>query len=131
VSNGRRFRRQLAVSRKATDKRRKARQAGRWPFGGPSLSSVRRWLKQAEAAGLIERCGVERTGKPGRPAQLWGLTEAGKNRPATGLSLDDEMHVMRVERLLRRARGKALTEDQIMADYRAAMAPADAARGAA
>jgi predicted ArsR family transcriptional regulator len=33
-------------------------------------------MKKAEAEGLIERKGVQRTGKRGRPAVLWGLTEA-------------------------------------------------------
>lgn len=45
-----------------------------WPdTPPPSLGAVRRWLHQAEAEGLIERRGVQRTGKPGRPAHLWGL----------------------------------------------------------
>jgi predicted ArsR family transcriptional regulator len=42
----------------------------------PALGTVRRWLKRAEAEGMIERKGVEYTGKPGRPAHLWGLPEA-------------------------------------------------------
>jgi len=47
-----------------------------WPDGPPpALGTVRTWLKQAEAEGLVERKGVERTGKPGRPAHLWGLPE--------------------------------------------------------
>lgn len=135
MSNSRRFRRHLAVSRKAIDKRRKVaaierrrKASGRWPFGGPSMSTVRRQLKQLEAEGLAERKGVERTGKPGRPAQLWGLTERAKERPVSDLSPEEVIHVLRVERLLRRARGKALTEDQIVAAYEEAMAPAEAAR---
>jgi hypothetical protein len=52
-----------------------------WPHGPPpALGTVRSWMRQAEDAGLAERKGVERTGKPGRPAVLWGLTEAGKHR---------------------------------------------------
>lgn len=47
-----------------------------WPGGQPpSLGTARRWLHQAEAEGSVERVGVERTGKPGRPAHLWGLTK--------------------------------------------------------
>ncbi len=127
MSNSRAHRRALAVSRKAIVKRRKDRAArGRWPFGGPSLSTMRRWMKQLEAAGLIRRCGVERTGKPGRPAQLYELTEAGKQRPQSELTVREQIIEERVLRLLRRARGKALTEDQVWAAYKAAMAPAEA-----
>lgn len=41
----------------------------------PAVGTVRGWLKQAEAEGKVERKGVERTGKPGRPAVLWGLPD--------------------------------------------------------
>jgi predicted ArsR family transcriptional regulator len=85
-------------------------------------------MKQLEAEGLIERKGVERTGKPGRPAQLWGLTELGKQRPAGELSYEEELDAVRVERILKRARGKRMTEVEIMAAYKKAMAPAEAAR---
>jgi hypothetical protein len=60
---------------------RKGKQRGRprfsirdWPNSPPpALGTVRRWLHQAEAEGLIERRGVQRTGKPGRPAHLWAI----------------------------------------------------------
>ena len=131
MSNIRPFRRRLAVNQKAISKRRKARQAGRWPFGGPSLSSVRRWLKQGEAAGLVTHT-VER--KRGRP-WLWTLTEAGKQhvekrakeRAEHGRSDDDAIVEDRVVNLLRRAKGKPLTEDQIIARYKEAIARRDKA----
>jgi hypothetical protein len=45
-----------------------------WPGGPPpTLGTVRRWMRQGEAEGRFERVGFERTGKPGRPAVLWGL----------------------------------------------------------
>jgi predicted ArsR family transcriptional regulator len=122
------MRRRLAVSQKAIDRRRQDRKAGRWPFGGPSLSSVRRWMKQAEADGTIECCGVERTGKPGRPAKLYQLTEAGKQRTKGEGTYEEELHAIRVERVLKRAKGRRMTEDEIIAAYRDAMAPAEAAR---
>jgi predicted ArsR family transcriptional regulator len=71
VSNSRGFRRRLAASKQE----RAARP--RYPYGGPSLGTVRRWMKQLEAAGHVER-GVEHTGKPGRPAHLWTMTAEGK-----------------------------------------------------
>jgi predicted ArsR family transcriptional regulator len=37
-------------------------------------------MRQLEADGDIERAGVDRTGKPGRPAILYQLTEKGRNR---------------------------------------------------
>ena len=47
-----------------------------WPGGPPpALGTVRRWLRQSEAAGVAERKGVLHTGKPGRPPGLWGLPE--------------------------------------------------------
>ena len=75
MSNGRSFRRNLAASKHARQPR------PRFPYGGPSLSSVRRWLKQLEANGDIERKGINRTGEPGRPAVLYGLTEQGRRHP--------------------------------------------------
>ena len=52
----------------------------RFPHKDPAISTVRSWLRQLESAGIAERKGVEHTGKPGRPAVLWGLTdEAAKN----------------------------------------------------
>ena len=57
-------------------------QPGRWKDKNraPTLGTVRKWLHAAEAEGVIERVGVEHTGKPGRPAHLWGITEASGDR---------------------------------------------------
>lgn len=126
MSNSRAMRRRLAVSRKAIDKRRRDRVAGRYPFGGPSLSSVRRWLNQLVAAGLAER-EVQRTGKPGRPPYAYRLTEAGMRSPTDERPAEDVIVDERLTTLLRRAKGKALTEDQIIARYKEAMARRDAA----
>lgn len=49
----------------------------RYPHKAPALSTVRGWLRQLEDAGLAERKDVAHTGKPGRPATLWGLTDKG------------------------------------------------------
>jgi predicted ArsR family transcriptional regulator len=46
----------------------------------PKLGTVRTWMRQMEDEGAIERKAVEHTGKPGRPAVLWGLTEDGRQR---------------------------------------------------
>lgn len=75
MSNSRRLRRGLKASRRKAAAERMAR-PGRWKEGGPSAGTVRRWLKTAEEAGVAERAGTERTGRPGRPAQLWQLTPA-------------------------------------------------------
>jgi DNA-binding PadR family transcriptional regulator len=83
VSNSRSFRRRLAASREARPAR------PRFPWGGPSLSTVRKWMKQLEAAGDIEPKGTERTGKPGRPPMMYGLTEQGKRRNWTAPQLTD------------------------------------------
>lgn len=124
MSNSRACRRRLGVSRNAIDNRRKARRAaGRWPFGGPSLSTVRRWMRQLEAQGLAERTRAEPTGKPGRPPDMWTLTETGKRRPVSKRTDAEEVNDIRLETILRRARGKALTEDEIMTRYEKAMAP--------
>ena len=85
------------------------------------MSSVRRWLKAAEAEGTVERKGVARTGKPGRPAILWGLTEFGEQHPMEG-TYEDLLYAERVKIILRRAKGKPMTEDQIVAAHDAAMA---------
>jgi DNA-binding PadR family transcriptional regulator len=45
------------------------------------MSTTRRQMKQLEADGDIERVGVDRTGKPGRPAVLYQLTEQGRQKP--------------------------------------------------
>lgn len=133
MSNLRPFRRRLAVTRKAIGKKRQAaatlrwrRTRGRYPFGPPSLATVRRQLKALEAAGLAERS-VRRTGKPGRPSHVWRLTEAGKRHPdgrTPGEAVVDE----RVTEILRRAHGKPLTEDQIIGRYEANMAKAQEAQ---
>ena len=78
MSNSRGFRRRLAVSQQARETRE---MAPRWPWGGPSMSTTRRQLKQLEADGDIERVGVDRTGKPGRPAVLYQMTEQGRSVP--------------------------------------------------
>lgn len=54
----------------------------RYPHKAAALSTVRGWLRQLEDAGDIERAGTEHTGKPGRPAVLWNLTEQGEKRAA-------------------------------------------------
>ena len=75
MSNSRPFRRRLAAIRSGRVKTR-----ARFPWGPPSLSTVRRHLRQLEAEGVVERAGVDRTGKPGRPATLYQLTEKGRQR---------------------------------------------------
>lgn len=75
MSNSRRLRRGLKVSRRKAAAERMSR-PDRWKEGGPSLSTVRRYLRTAEEAGVVERAGTEHTGRPGRPAQLWQLTPA-------------------------------------------------------
>ena len=71
MSNSRSFRRRLAASREVRESR------PGYPYGGPSLGTVRRWMRQLEAAGHVERS-EERTGRPGRPAHLWTMTPEGK-----------------------------------------------------
>jgi hypothetical protein len=75
MGNSRRFRRQLLASREARAARPQFSIKDYPDTPPPSLGTVRRWLHQAEASGAIERKGVQRTGKPGRPAQLWGLPD--------------------------------------------------------
>ena len=80
MSNSRRFRRGLAASRQA--RAAGMIRPGAWKDKGraPTLGTVRKWMHAAEAEGVIERVGVRHTGKPGRPADLWGITEAGRAR---------------------------------------------------
>ena len=52
----------------------------RFPWGPPSLSTIRRHLRQLEAEGLVEQCGPMQTGKPGGQPHGWRLTEKGRNR---------------------------------------------------
>ena len=120
MSNLRPFRRRLKVTQKAIAKRRKDKAAGRWPFGGPSLSTVRKWMRALYLAGHVERT-VQHTGKPGRPPYVYRLTELGKRDLERGRSVEDEILDERLITILRRARGKPLTEDQIVARYKAAM----------
>lgn len=75
MSNSRSFRRHLAAVRSGRVKTR-----ARFPWGPPSLSTVRRHMRQLEAEGVVECAGVERTGKPGRPATQWQITEKGRER---------------------------------------------------
>ena len=44
----------------------------------PALGTVRKWLRDGEAAGVCERRRGESAGKPGRPPDLWQLTEKGR-----------------------------------------------------
>lgn len=63
----------------------------------PTLGTVRRWLNVLAAEGLAERKDVQRTGKPGRPAVLWGLTEKGLAQPRVPPAVEK----VRMERLRR------------------------------
>jgi hypothetical protein len=76
VSNARSLRRRLAASRDERQSRPRFSIRNYPDTPPPALGTVRTWMKKAEAEGLIERKGVQRTGKRGRPAVLWGLTEA-------------------------------------------------------
>jgi DNA-binding PadR family transcriptional regulator len=88
VSNSRRrLRRGLKASREA--------RVARFPEKPPSLGTVRRWLKQCEAEGTIERAGEEHTGKPGRPAHLYQLTAAGET---AGRCKRNSGHTLRCDR---------------------------------
>jgi predicted ArsR family transcriptional regulator len=75
VSNSRSFRRKLQASRDA----RKSRK-GIAMTSTPSVGTTRRWLKAAEAAGMVRRAEDQQTGAPGRPAHMWELTEEGRRR---------------------------------------------------
>lgn len=75
MSNSRPFRRRITAIRSG-----RRRTKARYPWGPPSMSTVRRQLKHLEAEGIIERTGLDHTGKPGRPSVLYGLTEKGRNR---------------------------------------------------
>ena len=79
MSNSRSFRRSLKGASSGGQK------PGPWNKGlamtsDPSDSTTRRWLEAADTEGLIERTGTKRTGKPGRPAVLRGITEEGRKR---------------------------------------------------
>lgn len=64
----------------------------------PALGTVRRWVKQAEAEGTIENVGVERTGKPGRPARLYQLTAEGEERAQSAPSWKDQLTELQAKR---------------------------------
>jgi DNA-binding PadR family transcriptional regulator len=74
MSNSRPFRRRIAAVRSGRAKTR-----ARFPWGPPSLSTVRRQMRQLEADGLVEQR-VRHTGKPGGQPHEWRLTEKGRNR---------------------------------------------------
>lgn len=78
MSNSRSFRRRLTATRtgRATRGGRKAR--ARFPWGPPSLSTVRRQMRKLEAEGFVEQT-VVHTGKPGGQPHGWRLTEKGRN----------------------------------------------------
>lgn len=73
MGNSRRFRRNQLASREARAARPRFNVRDYPDTPPPALGTVRGWLNKAEAQGLIERKGVRRTGKAGRPAVLWGL----------------------------------------------------------
>ena len=125
MSNLRPFRRRLKVTQQAIAKQRRDRAAGRWPFGGPSLSTVRRWMRELYKAEPqnVERT-VQRTGKPGRPPYAYRWIGPPSE---DGRSVEDAIVDERLVAILRRARGKPLTEDQIIARYKEAMARRDKA----
>ena len=75
-----------------------AEPAPRFPVKPPALGTVRRWVKQAEADGLIEPAGVERTGKPGRPANLYQLTAEGKEHARSAPSARDTLTELQAKR---------------------------------
>jgi DNA-binding PadR family transcriptional regulator len=79
VSNSRSFRRRLAASKTGRAGRGGRKTRARFPWGPPSVSTVRKQLRQLEAEGYVEQS-VEHTGKPGRPPHVWQLTEKGRDR---------------------------------------------------
>ena len=74
MSNSRPFRRRVAAVRSGRAKTR-----ARFPWGPPSLSTVRRQLRKLEAEGFVEQT-VLRTGKPGGQPHGWRLTDKGRDR---------------------------------------------------
>lgn len=72
--------------------------APRFPVKPPALGTVRRWVKQGVAEGLIEPAGVERTGKPGRPANLYQVTAQGKERAQSAPSVRDQLTELQAKR---------------------------------
>lgn len=64
---------------------------------------MRGWLRRLETAGIVERKGTERTGKPGRPPVLWGLTEKGARDAAGKPHLPSPLGRDEARRLLHQA----------------------------
>lgn len=91
MSNARSLRRRLAASRQERQARPRFSIRDYPDTPPPALGTVRGWLNKAEAEGKIERKGVRRTGKRGRPAVLWGLTDqaAGDAEDATALLMQE------------------------------------------
>jgi DNA-binding PadR family transcriptional regulator len=79
VSNSRPFRRRLAASRAGRPGRAGRKSQARFPWGPPSMTTVRKQLRELEAEGLVEQS-VQHTGKPGRPPHVWRLTEKGRQK---------------------------------------------------
>jgi hypothetical protein len=75
MGNSRSLRRRLAASREARQSRPRFNIRDYPDTPPPAVATVRTWLRKAEAQGLVERKGVEHTGRAGRPAVLWGLPE--------------------------------------------------------
>jgi DNA-binding PadR family transcriptional regulator len=123
MSNSRSFRRRAKASRHArpaghAEESGSAQQPRRQPWNkglalttSPTLGTTRRWLEECVAEGFVERKGVEHTGKPGRPAILYGLSEAGRERAAKNKPVPPEVQRMQWERLRRwenaKKRGRA------------------------
>jgi predicted ArsR family transcriptional regulator len=73
-------------------------------------------MRQAEDAGYVERePGGERTGKPGRPAVLWRLTDAGKERAQSGPREWKDMLTQLQARRAHALMNKGMSEDQAIA----------------
>ena len=110
MSNSRSFRRSLkAGSHVRSSGPEQPRQPGRYSKGHvpwnkglaltttPTIGTIRRWCEECAAEGWIERKGVKRTGKPGRPAVIWGLTKAGWERAAVNPAAPPEVRKMEWE----------------------------------
>ena len=112
MSNSRAFRRSLKTGghAEASGREQQPRQSGPYAKGHvpwnkglaltttPTIGTVRRWCEACAAEGWIERKGVERTSKPGRPAVIWGLTKAGWDRAAVNPAAPPEVRRMEWER---------------------------------
>ncbi len=80
MSNSRSFRRRLTAVRSGGKGPLGRKSRARYPWGPPSLSTVRRQMRQLEAEGFIEQGVAQRTGKRGRPPHVWRLTAKGRDR---------------------------------------------------